>query len=570
MAAVIPDDAALRTSLLVFHVALFGDPNLMLQRTGWGDDASQKFDKRYWIRMRQDTRGDSPALSRFLEEFSMSQMFEQHIAQVEARANGAVTTAASTGKRGGGGVDDMGLFGRCCNQILVNELPFTIAHVRRCVAQVLQAEQPGSCDDSHPHALALEVMTGGSSQASNSSVVPSVDRICREARSDFKFSAILRAVWLKLREVRGANWRQTERALSLLHELLLHGPESVLAEAVGHIQDIRVLRTCPVGGKGDPSGMRKLALAVLGLICDTKRLGVLRRAIEKERGGKDHGVEKLAGPRRGLLHDFDTLHAMVGGGFGAAGTPVRAVAPPPPPPREMTHQTQQTRGREMGRSARDDQSVTPDGPSSKSQLQLLEPAGSPPPLPPRSHPRQTPSPPTSPRNAGMGVQPLLSFSPPSSPKASPAHDLLAVQLPPPANLIRTPSALEVIKDQVITAQPGGLAPAQSLSLPLSQPQQQPAAQQQQQRRRQSAQPGVALQFQNLQVGPSQEMQWGAPPHPQYMNTGHSQPQPRPQPAAPSHPQQLLQPQTILQHQFPQLQQQAMLQMPINIQQQPPP
>ena len=312
----------LRDNLLQFFVYLFADLEEFLSPVPSTTTKSvvAAFDKKGFMNKRVSTAvGDSRAILDFLSDFVLSKMFGKFCDDrlSEKRERGGSDLSGSGWGRGSGlpstnmgnsGGDEEDDFHAVCADLRGRQMNNSVANVRSAVASrtamtassLNTDSSNGGCKgfvgmDFHPLTVQYTLGQKDGNYESESSEISAgaVDRICFEAHQSDAFSKIMHTIALRLENCRAAVCRGVGgqagvRALNLLRALLISGPECVLSAALDHIPGIRVILSQCGGGAIPPQGLdfmslgpvadiRIIALAVLSLLLDHKKLGHQRK-----------------------------------------------------------------------------------------------------------------------------------------------------------------------------------------------------------------------------------------------------------------------------------------------------
>ncbi|CAN0042323.1 unnamed protein product, partial [Scytosiphon promiscuus] len=288
-----PDDHALRAALVGFNVGLFGDHRSILRRQ---PDTSVKIDEEYFIRFRQEQRGDSEGVIKFLHEFSQTQMFHMLMMHVKDRL---LSKQPPSPRRGGPVHPSPATFMAVSDQLMGVRASsgdvsggFSPASVKRALDRVLADSLPAGSSGSNSYGdptLNPRALEATSNSSGSRDLTKLRAELCRTARDSAKLSGIMRVVWTRLQDCRGSKWPHALEGLRLLKALLLSGPEGCIADALSHVPAVRRLTKYPKGweevvvGAGEVAKaaprIRTMAREVVMLMMDMKRLSLRREAI---------------------------------------------------------------------------------------------------------------------------------------------------------------------------------------------------------------------------------------------------------------------------------------------------
>ncbi len=335
------DEQQLRDALLVFYVNIAGDASTYLRTVG-GGGRQLLFDRDFYIGSR-GMLGDGPALSMLLLELVQTKGFERLAEGRKDRELRFLTGAASPrgpAAEAAAGAGS-GPFLRCAEVLRARGETFAVKNIQRALKAQAQAQQQAA-------ALAggLEAEAGGAAagagvvdatavgrwtvfhdtalQLTSNSANASADaQRALLSLVDDSFNAallpsILRAIWSRLGDCKGLKWRHGHKALILLRELLLRGPEAILSETLSNITLLRSFLEYrggmlggAVGGGQGPTKVRDVARELFFLALDGRAF-LLNRA-----GLQTASRKRLAPPRlrltmeHALSSSFADIHRVV-------------------------------------------------------------------------------------------------------------------------------------------------------------------------------------------------------------------------------------------------------------------
>ena len=241
---------------------------------------------------RRVAMGDSKAVQDFLAEFVHSQMFErfcdERVKKVKRRADAWSASDARYGE------DEIDEYDRVCIEIKSRQLPATVQNVKAAVQRVrrlysshsigpLSADETTTISNMEFHDITMQLTHPNSRDSDINSYA---DRVCTDSCESDKFVKVMRSLGYRFNDV---NSKQAGKALSLLHILLLSGPECVMSEALDFIPQIRLLldpsnyKMQPMdyisitGSNQTTVDLRPKAMAVLSLLLDQEKLAKQRR-----------------------------------------------------------------------------------------------------------------------------------------------------------------------------------------------------------------------------------------------------------------------------------------------------
>lgn len=136
--------------------------------------------------------------------------------------------------------------------------------------------------------------------------------LLQDSFSSALLPSILRALWSRLSDCKGLNWRHASKGLTLLRELLIRGPEQVFSDALANIGLLRTFLEYRSGleGLGQGNKVKETARDVFFLLLEGKQYLLLR-------ANYWNGKKKLNMPRirltfeHALSTSFGDLHRVV-------------------------------------------------------------------------------------------------------------------------------------------------------------------------------------------------------------------------------------------------------------------
>ncbi len=337
------EDVDLKKALLTFFVCLLGNSKIFFpnEATVWSTphevtEKQQKqqlrFDQAHFIRQREEI-GDPPHFLQFLNEFTHSQMLEEHLRMLidlesehyaNDNENGLRPKLAST-------------FLKCvnsCKAYCRSPLQsFSYITVKNVVASVMYAYEVGADSSSIVEGNSERQQTVG---MTNHLMAPLLERgsvdvnhvqvairkLSARLLVSREVQGIMSHLWRTLFTGTGSEWRKSARALYVLYELLLQGPDNVVADVLGRVPalfrivEIRSHRSSDRGHEA----VQGLGRRLLQVILDLRQLVWMRRTRRLSQTAdseqKEHHQQQPKEVERFPFHwkkplDFTALHSLI-------------------------------------------------------------------------------------------------------------------------------------------------------------------------------------------------------------------------------------------------------------------
>ncbi len=370
------EDIDLKTSLLAFCVCLFGDskmlfPNGNVWSTSHDETEEQqqlRCDGEYFISQREEI-GDPPLFLIFLNECVHSQMFAEHLRLLKDLQSESYSNDDDE-KKSGPQLKFASTFFKCINSYKAYcslRQSFSYPSVKRVVYSTLHKSEVDAEDSSSIAGRNSERLL--THRTSNHLMVPLLERgsihvrhvqivmrkLSTRLMDSREVKGIMSPLWSNLYAgTAGYDWRKTARTLYVLYELLIQGPDNVVADVLGHVPILFKIAEVRSHGGSDRGheAVQGLGRRLLYALIDLRQLVWMRRthrlsqtADSEQQQPKE--VERF--PFDGKSLDFTALHSLVSdvmtngdrkhddGLFQAEYVDIMGKPPPPsPPPRPCT------------------------------------------------------------------------------------------------------------------------------------------------------------------------------------------------------------------------------------------
>jgi len=290
-----------RIAFCTFFLCLFGDLKWYLARPTQSTMPPQ-FDRDLFLRSKCSL-GDVEGTPLFplIQNFCQSQMLEEFVmARVEEiRIRMPVTK-------------DAPLFLVCANYIRQNNLDFRITSVRSVTRQLSQSNPSRLLSQANANARRM-AMCLTSNKGYEGDHAKSTAQLVEYCHENSVLQDVMSVLWIRLRDMRGAQWRHGLLALQILRNLLYHGPVAAIAEAVDGVETIRKLKQYKDNMRQQVClSIQQTASQVYNLLVDRSKLLSMRRFCASRRGELKAALPPLAKDRNMQLRlSFRAIHPYV-------------------------------------------------------------------------------------------------------------------------------------------------------------------------------------------------------------------------------------------------------------------
>ena len=316
-----------RIAFAAFFVSLLGDLRTYL--TQQAPSTPLMVDKQKFMKYRA-ANGDTPGSGMFIliGNFLRGQIFDFFAA---ARLNEVQLRRVVP--------EDAPLFALVTNHHRLNKIDFSMQNVRQIVRQVAtNTDLPGRYVIQWNRSIrnrVLEMTSAQTFQGDFRKALSEVTENCRES-STILIDTMM-ALWTRIQEGKGLQWKKALLALQILRHLLLNGPINVVAEAIDGFGSVRILKSYTDAMRAQNSKLvRELAVEVYTLLVDLPVLFARRRELMNMRrmakDPKPSPLQKETRMLRGMIGGFRNIHIAL--------KPSGAtVAPAPPPVNDLLTQS---------------------------------------------------------------------------------------------------------------------------------------------------------------------------------------------------------------------------------------
>jgi hypothetical protein len=259
-----------RIAFATFFLCMFGDMRWYL--TAKPGQAPQLDRERYLQQRRSMGDGEGTTMWPLLQNVCQTQMLEEFAkARIEeVRSRQAVTP-------------DAPLFLQCANYHRHHSIDFGIINVRRVARQVAEGSPSRLTGmlQTNARRMAMTLTSNKGYEGDYSKAIAQLVEQCRESTS--VLFDVMSVVWLRLRDMKGLQWKHGYQALQLLRNLLYHGPMAVIAEATDGLDKIRAMKYYENMRSQIVQQVRTAAQNVYNLLVDRTKLFYIRRVCADRR-----------------------------------------------------------------------------------------------------------------------------------------------------------------------------------------------------------------------------------------------------------------------------------------------
>eukprot|EP00546_Thalassionema_frauenfeldii_P017553 CAMPEP_0178896234 /NCGR_PEP_ID=MMETSP0786-20121207/1046_1 /TAXON_ID=186022 /ORGANISM="Thalassionema frauenfeldii, Strain CCMP 1798" /LENGTH=1142 /DNA_ID=CAMNT_0020566587 /DNA_START=170 /DNA_END=3598 /DNA_ORIENTATION=+ len=284
-----------RVAFCTFFLSLYGDLKWYLSRSA--QSPTPVFDKELYLRSKRalgDTEGTP--LFPLIQNFCQSQMLEEF---VKARVEEISTRVEHT--------KDAPLFLVSAQYIRQHNLDFRIHNVRSVTRQVSQANPSRMLSQANANArrMAMSLTSNKGYEGDHDKATAQLVGFCHETSV---LQDVMSVLWMRLRDMKGNQWRHGYLALKILRSLLYHGPIAAVAEAYDGVEYIRKL------SKYKENMRQQICqkVEVYILLVDRAKLMSMRRFCANRRRQLQSALPRQGRDRYMLLRlSFRALHPYV-------------------------------------------------------------------------------------------------------------------------------------------------------------------------------------------------------------------------------------------------------------------
>ncbi len=365
--SVTQEDIDLKTSLLAFFLCLLGDSKMLFphetaalsspscttttETTTIKKQEQLRYDNEYFISQREEI-GDPPLFLAFLNEFVHTRLFADHIRilmdlQCErSDTNDDSGDGSEKRKKSEPQFTFANTFFKCVNRHKAcycssgrSAHLFSYSTAKRVVNSILLQEDHKVIDAVESSSSNI-IAAGRNGErglsphrtSMNHILIPLLERGSIDVRHVQIAVRNLSSMLMDSREVKGImgplwsnlyagstgyDWRRTARTLYLLYELLIQGPDNVVADVLGHVPTLfRIAEVRRSHGASDREheAVQGLGRRLLYALLDLRQLAWMRRMHRLHRTAdseQQRSMEVERFPFRGKPLEFSTLHSLV-------------------------------------------------------------------------------------------------------------------------------------------------------------------------------------------------------------------------------------------------------------------
>lgn len=289
-----------RVAFCTFFLCLYGDLKWYLSRSA--QSPNPVFDKELYLRSKRalgDTEGTP--LFPLIQNFCQSQMLEEF---VKARVEEISTRVEHT--------KDAPLFLVSAQYIRQHNLDFRIHNVRSVTRQVSQANPSRMLSQANANArrMAMSLTSNKGYEGDHDKATAQLVEFCHETSV---LQDVMSVIWMRLRDMKGNQWRHGLLALKILRNLLYHGPIAAVAEAYDGVEYIRKLNKYKENMRQQIcQNIQQLSVEVYILLVDRAKLMSMRRFCANRRRQLQSALPRQGRDRYMLLRlSFRALHPYV-------------------------------------------------------------------------------------------------------------------------------------------------------------------------------------------------------------------------------------------------------------------
>mmetsp|Transcript_22037 Transcript_22037/g.32555 ORF Transcript_22037/g.32555 Transcript_22037/m.32555 type:complete len:1156 (-) Transcript_22037:115-3582(-) len=289
-----------RVAFSTFFLCLYGDLKWYLSRSA--ESPTPVFDRDLFLRSKR-ALGDSEGTPLFplIQIFCQSQMLEEFVkARVEEIRTRLVYTKEAP------------LFLVSAQYIRQNNLDFRINNVRSVTRQVSQANPSRLLNQANAKArrMAMSLTSNKGYEGDHAKATAQLVEYCHETSV---LQDIMSVIWMRLRDMKGNQWRHGLLSLQILRNLLYHGPIAAVAEAFDGVEYIRKLKQYKDNMRQQIcQNIQQLSTEVYSLLVDRAKLLSMRRFCANGRKALNPALPKQGRDRYLLLRlSFRAVHPYV-------------------------------------------------------------------------------------------------------------------------------------------------------------------------------------------------------------------------------------------------------------------
>ncbi len=375
------DDVDLKKALMAFYFCVFGDPKMLFPNQAAAvcsisenqQQQQLRFYQANFISKREELGDDPPQFLQFLNEFIHSQMFEEYFrtlaGNLQSETNGN-DDDEKTGPRSKFSNTFWKCIKHCCKGFGSGSpcQSVSYAQAKRVIDSVLHVGSECGTDSivmqrnskvRTANHLMAPLLERGSIDLGHVQIV--LRKLSRRLMDSTEVQGIMSPLWRNLLLTRssgggiGYEWRKVARTLYVLYELLLQGPDNVVADVLGRAPTLfKIAEMCCSHGSSNQGheAVQGLSRRLLHVLLDLRQLVWMRRAcrfsqmVSSEQQQQRKEVERFPFSGKGKKPlDFTALHSLISdamttdgdciyhdGSFQAEYVDVMGKPPPPSPP----------------------------------------------------------------------------------------------------------------------------------------------------------------------------------------------------------------------------------------------